>query len=922
MIDHPHQNQHSQFVDQQPSSPDNSARTSSSDSTQSSQQAAPEPDNQSTDSTPAVQTSSPAATDTDQDLQDLQDSLPRRSFVALQHENEKIWYVERDNVNLPHQNLEPAADSSDLPSMTGGSGLMMSALKVDSQNKISMDQLDIVGALAQEYAHLNEQAKPRASFVDSDPDFAFGDMTPAGSNIAMSAEHVGGQQMIERFEPVELLSPSPEFYLKQLPSLIDEELSAPSKVMQFKAAQKAASPQALNQLRNESLRYEPMELVFASPEGPAAQCCNAKAAPADTAKTTADAAAVTTNPDLESSEFSYSLPVSMFARSNQDSNQESEQANPNFAHTATASMADGAGLPSTSALGANSSAAETALSTQYTQTDGSAHTPNLAQHSPLSQHKSAQLSTMTNDSPDQDPNKGLINVNSFTGKTHKRGSASQSVRVTSKKAALAHQDDHVPASNPDCVAPDLQSARQAAANQRLKNQDAGKTGIAPNSSLEQLISAQNLDLKTLKDGAKAAKHKKAQNAHKEPDQPAQGAVPFAPKTTPVDPNQPYSEPFAHYESSNNAIYLPQPFSSIHKITEEELQEEQAKDLAYERAIHRASLRTEMDEDTLRNNPMLLTLLSNGEATRRILPAGHQPSMHPKKDLIENVKHGTSIFPFACYVWVPQNYSYRVALHWHPEVELVRFNRGVFKISIDMQDTIIEDNAFMLLPGNIMHTFTMPPNCEESALVFDPHMLFLQNYDEVQSEILEALISGNMPLPPIITPDHKCFAKIDSLYSYCVEHGATTNASHRLMIKAKLLEILAIYHEHGLISRKEVHTNIKRSKQDKLKELLNYIDSHYAGPITIKDASNRLGVTDQYFCRFFKRVTGMSFTEYLNDLRLRRAAKEIELTNRAISDIAYEHGFENVGYFFKSFKNKFSLTPLKYRKRHLASLQNK
>lgn len=381
----------------------------------------------------------------------------------------------------------------------------------------------------------------------------------------------------------------------------------------------------------------------------------------------------------------------------------------------------------------------------------------------------------------------------------------------------------------------------------------------------------------------------------------------------------YVEPFAELETSNNAIYMPQPCSTVHKMTEDELKEEAAKDLAYERALKRAAVRSEIEENILRNNPALMKLLSTGDAARRILPAGHHPSIHPKKDLIENVKHGTSIFPFACYVWVPQNYSYRVALHWHPEVELVRFTRGTFKISIDMQDTVIEDNAFMLLPGNIMHTFTMPPNCEESAVVFDPHMVFLQNYDEVQSEILESLATGNMPLPPVITPEHPCFAKIDNLYSYCVENGATTNASRRLMIKAKLLEILSIYHEYGLISRKEVHTNIKRSKQDKLKELLNYIDSHYAGPITIKDASNRLGVTDQYFCRFFKRVTGMSFTEYLNDLRLRRAAKEIELTNRAISDIAYEHGFENVGYFFKSFKNKFSMTPLKYRKKHLASL---
>lgn len=297
-----------------------------------------------------------------------------------------------------------------------------------------------------------------------------------------------------------------------------------------------------------------------------------------------------------------------------------------------------------------------------------------------------------------------------------------------------------------------------------------------------------------------------------------------------------------------------------------------------------------------------------------LNGGRSLTPHPKKELFESTRHGTSVFPFASYLWVPQDFPSRVTLHWHRETELVRFTKGTFKVSIDMQDMVIKDDAFLLLPGNVMHTISLPAFCEESAVVFDPKMLLLQSYDEVQSEIFEALLSGNMPLPLVITPNHPAFARIDELYNYCAHHGATTHASLRLKIKTKLLEILSIYHQYGLITRKDAPQNVKRTKQDKLKELLNYIDSHYAGPMSIKDASSRLGITDQYFCRFFKRVTGMSFTEYLNDLRLRRAAKEIELSSRAISDIAYEHGFENAGYFFKSFKSKYGITPLKYRKR--------
>ena len=322
------------------------------------------------------------------------------------------------------------------------------------------------------------------------------------------------------------------------------------------------------------------------------------------------------------------------------------------------------------------------------------------------------------------------------------------------------------------------------------------------------------------------------------------------------------------------------------------------------------------EHNAQNAPSPIELLKQSSKAQQNIAAARTPHQNLKKELFENTQHGTSVFPFASYVWEPQNYTTRVSLHWHREAELVRFAKGKFKIAIDMHEMEIEGDAFLLLPGNVMHTFILPPHCEESAVVFDPKMLMLQGYDELQSEIFEALISSNIPLPPIITPEHQAFNRIDKLYRYCARYGTTSNAAMRLIIKAKLMEILALYHEYGLLTRKDVHSGANRTKQDKLKDLLNYIDSHYAGPMTVKDASMRVGFSDQYFCRYFKHATGMSFTEYLNDLRLRRAAKEIELSSRAISDISYDHGFENAGYFFKSFKKKFGITPMQYRKIHL------
>ena len=99
-----------------------------------------------------------------------------------------------------------------------------------------------------------------------------------------------------------------------------------------------------------------------------------------------------------------------------------------------------------------------------------------------------------------------------------------------------------------------------------------------------------------------------------------------------------------------------------------------------------------------------------------------------------------------------------------------------------------------------------------------------------------------------------------------------------------------------------------NRQDKLKTLLSYVNENYAKKISMNDAAAFLDVSQQYFCRYFKKSTGMSFVDFLNDLRLRRASQEILLTSKSMQSIATDNGFENIGYFFKLFKQKYGHTP--------------
>lgn len=290
--------------------------------------------------------------------------------------------------------------------------------------------------------------------------------------------------------------------------------------------------------------------------------------------------------------------------------------------------------------------------------------------------------------------------------------------------------------------------------------------------------------------------------------------------------------------------------------------------------------------------------------------------HSVSELKENLQHGTQVFPVASYIWKDNPYDdHRVPVHWHPEVELMRFVGGRFELALDAGEPFIHEGpGLLLVPGNILHTLVFHRHCHQGAVVFNLDLLYFEHYDEVESDIFEALQTGNMPLPQILTPADPDFERADTLARLIIDGTSETSAAARLTLKARLLELIALFYAHGLITRKAPALSEKHGdRQNRLKDLLSYIDAHYAGPLTVGDAAARLKVSEQYFCRYFKKVTGLSFTAYLNDLRLRRAATDILKTEESIATIAEHHGFDNTGYFFKNFKKKFGITPLKYRK---------
>jgi AraC-like DNA-binding protein len=98
----------------------------------------------------------------------------------------------------------------------------------------------------------------------------------------------------------------------------------------------------------------------------------------------------------------------------------------------------------------------------------------------------------------------------------------------------------------------------------------------------------------------------------------------------------------------------------------------------------------------------------------------------------------------------------------------------------------------------------------------------------------------------------------------------------------------------------------------MQRVTHMIAEHYGRKIEIGDAA-ALATLTAAFCRYFKRVTGLTFTQLLNQYRVHQAQKLL-LQDAAVSEACFACGFESLPYFTKTFRRVTGENPLQGKKR--------
>jgi AraC-like DNA-binding protein len=156
--------------------------------------------------------------------------------------------------------------------------------------------------------------------------------------------------------------------------------------------------------------------------------------------------------------------------------------------------------------------------------------------------------------------------------------------------------------------------------------------------------------------------------------------------------------------------------------------------------------------------------------------------------------------------------------------------------------------------------------------------------------------------------------VESILLNMINEKENQLAAHDLYLKVLLLELL-IFVNRNIENYSLKQLEYANPVHKKISEITRYINSNYGEPITLKQISDHFYISPFYLSRTFREVTGFTFLEYLNSVRIKESQKLLIDTDLNITEISERVGFQSTTSFGRVFKSINNISPLQFRKKH-------
>lgn len=259
-------------------------------------------------------------------------------------------------------------------------------------------------------------------------------------------------------------------------------------------------------------------------------------------------------------------------------------------------------------------------------------------------------------------------------------------------------------------------------------------------------------------------------------------------------------------------------------------------------------------------------------------------------------------------------------HYHPEVELIHFNKGKGTQFVGDSIKRFQSGDVVLIGTQLPHFWRFDDNyfVQDSSVQADVRVAHFNEHFWGEAFLN---LPENKNIKAVLDRAKrgiKVNGNCKKVVSELLEQMLDAEGSERIVILIQALSEIANSSQITTLSSIGFRHDFEEAEKDRINDIYNYTLSNFKRKIHLEEIAAVANVSPNSFCRYFKSRTRKTFSQFLMEIKVGHACKLLIENKLSIKQLCYESGFNNFASFHKYFKIITGKSPLIYQKDFLHS----
>ncbi|MEY4278544.1 MAG: hypothetical protein RL377_548 [Bacteroidota bacterium] len=250
-------------------------------------------------------------------------------------------------------------------------------------------------------------------------------------------------------------------------------------------------------------------------------------------------------------------------------------------------------------------------------------------------------------------------------------------------------------------------------------------------------------------------------------------------------------------------------------------------------------------------------------------------------------------------------------HFHPEIEIVyvEADKGIRHIGDHI--STYEQSDLALIGSYIPHlnfdygakTTVETVVVQLKADFFNEGLRLFPEFNEI-IELFERVKTGVA-----------FYGETKNVVGERMKKIATLNKFNQFIELIQIFQMLAKSNEYEKLKARPISNQAILKQQDRMLQIYKHVEENFKDKIDTHLIADKINLSVPAFCRYFKKATKLTYTDFVNQYRI-TYAKKLLLQGMNVSETCFESGFENLSYFNRAFKKVTSINPSAFKKANI------